>query len=259
MKNVVDELDQGFYASCTMHFLDIHVGLAAPRAAPSLQKRGPRPHPIGRRGRLPNQSAAPRRVSWTTVSHCRNMLDALGLPTIIPRMARVKMSKLVLAVVVGRARGVRAMVRLGGMAMALADTGNGKRTQVATRTIVEEEMIGKVTPRSPGPSSSESSAGSLGVSRGSAARGLTARADDLRRRMIPDMTVRVTEGADTTYQDEDCVDYSTADGGEGKEVNSGIVNMDRHANIDGDVTSPNPAYMIEAMPWATVPLVRGPR
>jgi hypothetical protein len=256
--NAVDKSDQVSYVSGTVHFLDVCVGRAAPCVAPSLQKRGPRPHPSGRRGRLPNQSATPCRVSLTTVSHYMNVLDAVALPMITPRMAREKMAKLVLAVGLGRARGVRAMVRLGGMAMALMDTGNGQRTQAATRTIAGEMMNGKAMLRSPGPSSFVSSAGGLGASSGSAARGLIALADNLRRRMAPDVAARVIVGADTTYQDEDCADYSTAGDGEDREVNSGIVNTALRTGIDGIVTSPNCAYTIEALSRAAVPSARWP-
>ncbi len=164
------------------------------------------------------------------------MLNAVVLPMIIPKVAIVDMALLVLAVVVGRARGVRAMVRLGGMAMAIVDAGNGQRTQVETRTGTGEEKIGKVTLRDPGPSSSTGSAGRLGGSRESGTMGRTA----------------LTE-------DEACADSATAADGKGGETLSNIVSMARRAGSNESTTFPNSIYMSKAQQRATAPSARGPR
>ncbi len=94
---------------------------AAPSVAPTWKKRGPRPHPIGRRGRLPFSLATPRRAISVTLFLYMDMLT-----TDMDLSVRKTVTWIVLdanlAVDVALCRGrVRAMVRIGGMAMAAAE------------------------------------------------------------------------------------------------------------------------------------------
>ncbi len=103
----------------------------SPCVAPTRRKRGPRPLPIGRRGRLPTWTAAPRRAFPVTLSHYRRELNTLyskmPLTTNATKIVELSLAVVVLPLV-GRAR---AMVRVGLMAMAAQPRLPGLDTEAA--------------------------------------------------------------------------------------------------------------------------------
>ncbi len=102
-----------------MNFMHVTLRWETPGAAPCRQKRGPRPHPTGRRGRLPTWKATPRRALVATLGSYKNMLTTVSVPVSEKRVLRIVEEVILLVVVAGRVSRARAMVRLGLMAMAI--------------------------------------------------------------------------------------------------------------------------------------------
>ncbi len=105
------------YVDSAVHLIIGTFRAEAPGAAPTRQKRGPRPLPIGWRGRLPFWTASPRLAFTVTLFHCRYFL--ITLPTLQLKMRAIPSVEMSLALAVApRLARCRAMVRLGQMAMA---------------------------------------------------------------------------------------------------------------------------------------------
>ncbi len=116
--HIVDKVDLNLFEGNVENLLDASLGRAAPSAAPSLRKRGPRPLAIGGRGRLPNQLANPRRDSVSLLGPSMYFHDALLIPT-LQLMTKGDAKRSILAVDARGAPRPIAMVRRLGMAMAL--------------------------------------------------------------------------------------------------------------------------------------------
>ncbi len=120
MEYDVAKLIRGSYEGNTVHFLVIPLGRAAPGAAPSLQKRGPRPLWIGGRGRLPFQLANPRRDSVVPWDPSMEFVITVLIPVSAKATQRA-VERITLAVGARGARRPFAMVRRLGMAMAIVE------------------------------------------------------------------------------------------------------------------------------------------
>jgi hypothetical protein len=75
----VTERELDLYEEITANNLHDSSQGVAPGVAPTWKKRGPRPHPTGRRGRLPVSRATPRRAILVTRSHYMNELTEVLL------------------------------------------------------------------------------------------------------------------------------------------------------------------------------------
>ncbi len=125
-----DKLDRGLFVGSKENFADITLGRAAPSAAPSLQKRGPRPLLIGGRGRLPYQLANPCRDFVIPWDPSMEFVITVLIPVSAKAMRRV-VERTTLAVGARGARRPIAMVRRLGMAMAIGE---------GTKDLFEEAM-----------------------------------------------------------------------------------------------------------------------
>ncbi len=100
-ENVVAKWMMGLYVGNVMNFLYVTWRWETPGAAPCRQKRGPRPHPTGRRGRLPNWKATPCRVFEVTQVLYKNELTTVLISVSWKQVPRTVAEVTLLILVVG--------------------------------------------------------------------------------------------------------------------------------------------------------------
>ncbi len=92
MGNNVAEWMWSLFEDVVVFILFVTSRGVAPGVAPTRKKRGPRPHPTGRRGRLPFWTATPRRAFPGTLSRYMDLHIALVVTEFRRRVMRMETS-----------------------------------------------------------------------------------------------------------------------------------------------------------------------